>query len=208
MCGRYELNDTPARIGSRYRVDPGDLDFAQNGDVRPTDTNPVILLRDGQHIASIRKWGIVPYWAQDPKATARSEEAYAKPMFRGPFKSRRCLVPATAFFEWQVVPGQKKKQNIRITRADGDLVTLAGLYDYLHPGDEVIESYTILTASPNALMESIHSRMPVILVQSDEDEWLDPATSRAGDVYAVSPRVASRNFVTDASWRDFTGSGV
>jgi putative SOS response-associated peptidase YedK len=182
MCGRYELNETPARLGSRYRVEPGDLAFAQNDDVRPTDTNPVILLRDEQRVGSMRRWGIVPFWAKDPKAishpiNARSEDAYAKPMFRGPFKSKRCLVPATAFFEWKAIEGQKKKQKYRIARADGDLVTLAGLYDRWHRGDDVLETYTILTTAPNALMETIHNRVPVILGPGDEDEWLDPTTS-------------------------------
>lgn len=182
MCGRYELNETPARMGSRYRVEHGDLDFAENADVRPTQTNPVILLHDGKRIASMRRWGIVPFWAKDPKGmstpfNARSEEAYAKPMFRGPFKSKRCIVPATAFYEWQVIPGQKKKQKVRIARADSDLVSLARLYDYWHRGDDAIESYTILTTSPNTSMEQIHNRMPVILGADDEDAWLDPATS-------------------------------
>jgi len=81
-------------------------------------------------------------------------------------------VPASAFFEWEPIEGQKKKQKYRIARVDGDLVTLAGLYDRWHHDDEVIESYTILTTGPNTLMESIHSRMPVILGESDEDEWL------------------------------------
>jgi putative SOS response-associated peptidase YedK len=113
----------------------------------------------------------VPFWTNDPKAishpiNARSEDAYAKPMFRGPFKGKRCVVPATAFFEWK-----------GIARADGDMVTLAGLYDYWRRGDDVMETYTILTTAPNALMETIHNRMPVILGQSDEDEWLDPTTS-------------------------------
>jgi putative SOS response-associated peptidase YedK len=135
MCGRYELNETPARLGSRYRVEPGDLEFAQNNDVRPTDRNPVVLLRDRQRVASMRRCGIVPFWVNDPKAistpfNARSEEAYAKPMFRGPFKSKRCLVPTTAFFEWQAIEGQKKNQKMRISRADGDLLTLVGLHDY------------------------------------------------------------------------------
>jgi putative SOS response-associated peptidase YedK len=61
VCGRYELNETPARLGSRYRVEPGNLESAQNADVRSTETNPVILLRDGKRIASMRKWGIVPF---------------------------------------------------------------------------------------------------------------------------------------------------
>ena len=182
MCGRYELNETPARLGSRYRIEPGDLEFALNADVRPTDTNPVILLRDGRRIASMRKWGMVPFWAKDPKGmstpfNARSEEAYAKPMVRGPFKSKRCLVPTTAFFEWQAIEGQKRKQRMRVSRADGDLLTLAGLHDYWRRGDDVIESYTILTTTPNELIEIIHDRMPVILGQDDEEEWLDPTTS-------------------------------
>jgi putative SOS response-associated peptidase YedK len=182
MCGRYELNETPARIGSGYRIEPGDLDFAPNADVRPTDTNPVILLAGGQRVALMRRWGLVPFWAKDPKAistpfNARSEEAYAKPMFRGPFKSKRCLVPATAFFEWSPIEGQKKKQKYRIARADGDLVTLAGLHDHWRRGGDVLETYTILTTTANALMETIHSRMPVILAAGDEDGWLDPATS-------------------------------
>ena len=161
MCGRYELNETPARLGSRYRVDPGNLEFAPNGDVRPTDTNPVILLADRQRVASMRRWGIVPFWAKDPKAistpfNARSEQAYAKPMFREPFKFKRCLGPASAFFEWKPIEGQKKKTKHRVARVDGDLVTLAGLYDRWHHDGEVIESYTILTTAPNALMETIH----------------------------------------------------
>jgi SOS response associated peptidase (SRAP) len=65
MCGRYELNETQARLGSRYRIDAGDLGFAPNADVRATDTNPVILLADGQRIASMRRWGFVPSWAKD-----------------------------------------------------------------------------------------------------------------------------------------------
>ena len=130
----------------------------------------------------MRRWGIVPFWAKDPKAishpiNARSEDAYAKPMFRGPFKNKRCVVPATAFFEWKAVEGQKRKQKYRIARADGDLVSLAGLHDYWRRGDDVFATYTILTTTPNTLMEPIHNRMPVILSQSDEEEWLDPGTS-------------------------------
>jgi putative SOS response-associated peptidase YedK len=149
--------------------------------VRPTDTNPVILLADSQRIASMRRWGLIPYWAKDPTAisspfNAPREEAYAKPFFRDPFRRQRCLVPASAIFELKAVEGQKRKQKYRIARADGDLVTLAGLYDRWHRGDDVIESYVILTTAPNELMADIHSRMPVILGKDEEDEWLDPAT--------------------------------
>ena len=79
--------------------------------------------------------------------------------------------------EWKAIEGQKRKHKYRIARADSDLVTLAGLYDRWHRSDDVLETYTILTTAPNTLIETIYNRMPVVLRQSDEGEWLDPVTS-------------------------------
>lgn len=110
----------------------GQLDFAPNTNVRPTTLNPVILLRDGNQVSELMRWGLVPYWVNNPKAitncfNARSGSAYQKPMFRGSFKNKRCLVPASAFYEWTHVPGTPRKVKYRISRSDGDLVALAGL---------------------------------------------------------------------------------
>jgi putative SOS response-associated peptidase YedK len=82
-----------------------------------------------------------------------------------------------SYGEWKPIEGQKKKTKYRIARADGNPVTLAGLYDRWHRGHLKIDTYAILTTSPNGIMETIHNRMPVILAAADEDEWLDPATS-------------------------------
>ena len=182
MCGRYELNETPANLGSRYRIEPGNIDFAPNADVRPTTVNPVILLRDHVRSIELRRWGFVPSWAKDPKAisnpfNAVSETAADKPFFRAAFKKRRCIVPANAFFEWKVVPGEKRKQKIRISRTDGGLLSLAGLHEYWQQGDQAVASYTILTTQPNALMAPIHNRMPVIIGDAEVEEWLAPETS-------------------------------
>jgi putative SOS response-associated peptidase YedK len=182
MCGRYDMSETPARLGSRYRIDVGQLDFAPNTDVRPTTLNPVILLRDGKREGELMRWGLVPYWANDPKAitncfNARSESAYQKPMFRGSFKNKRCLVPASAFYEWTHVPGVPRKVKYRISRSDGDLVALAGLWDYWHREDQEILSYTILTTVPNEMMAELHDRMPAILGEEEWDEWLAPESS-------------------------------
>ncbi|HVO87504.1 MAG TPA: SOS response-associated peptidase [Casimicrobiaceae bacterium] len=181
MCGRYELNETPARLGSRYRVEPGNLDFVPNADVRPTDVNPVVLLRDQARRIELRRWGFVPYWVEDPKAVSNpsnavSETAADKPFFRTAFRKRRCIVPATAFFEWQVVPGEKRKAKVRIASAEGELLSLGGLYEYWQRGDEAIASYTILTTEPNTLMATVHTRMPVIIGDAELDEWLAPDT--------------------------------
>jgi putative SOS response-associated peptidase YedK len=182
MCGRYELNETPANLGSRYRIEPGNLAFAANADVRPTTTNPVVLQRDGVRCIELRRWGFVPSWAKDPKVisnpfNAVSETAPDKPFFRAAFRKRRCIVPANAFFEWQVVPGEKRKAKIRIARADGQLLSLGGLYEYWRQGEDEIASYTILTTQPNDLMAPIHNRMPVIIGDPDIDEWLATETS-------------------------------
>ena len=182
MCGRYELNETPARLGSRYRIEPGDLVFEADPDIRPTTVNPVVLLHDGSHRLELMRWGLVPSWLRDPRAVrhpfnAVSETASEKPFFRTAFRKRRCIVPANAFFEWTPIPGEKRKRKMRITRADGELFSLGGLHEYRREGDEVIASYTILTTQPNAIMQPVHDRMPVIVGDAEIEAWLAPETS-------------------------------
>ena len=181
MCGRYDMSETPARLGARYNVDVGSLEFAPEADVRPTSINPVILLRGGKRVVELMRWGLVPSWAAEPKRfagsfNARAEQAPERAMFRQPFRRRRCLVPASAFYEWTHIPGQRRKIKYRITRSDGDLVALAGVWDYWRRGDETMLSYAILTAEPNATMAELHDRMPVILGEEEWDEWLSPET--------------------------------
>jgi putative SOS response-associated peptidase YedK len=182
MCGRYELNETPANLGSHYRIEPGNLDFAPSADVRPTTTNPIVLVHNGVRRIELRRWGLVPYWVKDPKAVSNpfnavSETAPDKPFFRAAFRKRRCIVPANAFFEWQAVAGERRKTKVRIGRADGELLSLGGLHEYWQQGDQTIASYTILTTQPNDLMAAIHERMPVIIGDAEIDEWLAPETS-------------------------------
>ena len=182
MCGRYELNETPARVGARYRIEPGDIEFAPNADVRPTTSNPVVFVHDGVRRMALRRWGFVPSWVKDPKAisnpfNAVSETAPDKPFFRTAFRRRRCIVPANAFFEWKSEVGVKRKTKYRITRTDGELISLAGLHEYWQHEDQSIASYTILTTQPNELMATIHARMPVIIGDAEVDEWLALETS-------------------------------
>ena len=182
MCGRYDLSETSANLGSRFRVAAGSLVYEANADVRPTTSNPVIVERDGARSIELMRWGLVPSWAKEPKAithcfNARSETAHEKPMFRGAFRSKRCLVPASAFFEWVAVPGMAKKVKHRISRSDAEHLVLAGLWEYWRRGSDEIKSFTILTTTPNEVMSPIHDRMPVILAESEWDDWLAPATS-------------------------------
>jgi putative SOS response-associated peptidase YedK len=125
------------------------------------------------------RWGLTPRWAKDDARAkaiinARAEGIASKPSFRQPIRSQRCLLPASAFFEWQGATSGAKT-TYRIGRRDGDLFAMAGLYDtWKTPSGAELQTCAIITCAPNALMAPIHDRMPVILLPDDEDAWLDP----------------------------------
>lgn len=126
-------------------------------------------------------WGLIPSWAKDQvigqkMINARSETLTQKPSFKRVFVSRRCIVPATGFYEWAKEGKQKVPMHF-VLRGNG-LMGLAGLWDiWKYPDGEGRDhySFTIITTSPNELLSKVHNRMPVILRQEDEDRWLDPS---------------------------------
>jgi putative SOS response-associated peptidase YedK len=125
------------------------------------------------------RWGLVPFWADDPLMgnrliNARSEEVAAKPVFRAAFRKRRCLVPASGFFEWQRAPTGRRKQPWYYTVTGHDLFAFAGLWELWDKGGR-LESFTILTCRPNELVAQVHDRMPVIVKPECFDLWLDPS---------------------------------
>lgn len=174
MCGRYEIIDGE-RIFVRFGVANTAPRILANLDVRPTQQVPVLLT---DHQLQLMQWGLIPAWAKDPSIghkmiNARSEGIETKPSFKRPLRSQRCLLPASAFFEWQGVKGAKTKY--RIGRRDGEMFGLAGLFDtWKTPGGDELTTCTIITCAPNTVMAPIHNRMPVILLPEDEDVWLDP----------------------------------
>jgi putative SOS response-associated peptidase YedK len=123
------------------------------------------------------RWGLVPFWADDPKIgnqmiNARSESAADKPAFKHSFRAKRCLVVADGFYEWQKRNGSKQPYLIHLK--DDRPFAFAGLWDRWHKGEEPIESCTILTTDANELVAPLHDRMPVIIPRSAYDLWLDP----------------------------------
>jgi putative SOS response-associated peptidase YedK len=136
---------------------------------------------------SMMRWGLVPSWATDPSASAgminaRSETASVKPAFRDPLKSRRCLIPADAFYEWSRMG--KAKQPYCFEVNEGELFALAGLWDrWRDVSGHALETCAILTTTPNAVTSAIHDRMPAILGPDTYDLWRDPGMK---DVSAAS----------------------
>jgi putative SOS response-associated peptidase YedK len=193
MFGRYRLSRRKQFVEEYFGTDSGESDWNPRYNIAPTQPVPVIR----QHPTaptrklSLLRWGLVPSWARDTSVgagmiNARSEAAAVKPAFREALQSRRCLIPADGFYEWQ--RNGKTKQPHCLEVGDGELFAFAGLWDrWMNPQREVIESYTILTTTANSLLSDIHDRMPVILSSADYKVWLDPAFKNIASVEMLKP---------------------
>lgn len=178
MCGRYTLS-TPADVIQSV-FDLGEaLEWEPRYNIAPTQLVPaVVAAESGARVPRIMHWGLIPSWADGPAIgnrmiNARAETAPEKPAFRGAFKSRRCLLPADGFYEWQKL--EKRKQPHCIRLKSGAVFAFAGLWDrWKSPEGEVVESCTILTTDANDVVRALHDRMPVILAAGDYALWLDP----------------------------------
>ena len=145
----------------------------------------------GQAEYAMLHWGLVPFWSKVvktpyPLINARAEGIEKKPSFRSPFKHRRCIIPASGFYEWQHHEGGKQPYFIR--PIDGGYFSLAGLWEHWQgEGGEVVESCSIITTEANRLMSNIHDRMPVILKVQDVEAWLDPGSGQSSILEMLAP---------------------
>jgi putative SOS response-associated peptidase YedK len=177
MCGRYSLGKTD-------RVDWGTFGVAPLAGLDPhwniAPGSDVVAIREGTagREATLVRWGLIPAWAKDPSighrlVNARAETAHEKAAFRDAFVSRRCLLPADGFYEWQVVKGEKQKQPWRIEAKDGSMLALGALWEsWRDPEGGTRETCTILTVPVNTALSHIHDRMPVIVATRAFAAWL------------------------------------
>lgn len=180
MCGRYTLVNGKKKLITRFEVKKKpSQEIISNYNVAPSQIMPVIVNHGKGNVIEFMRWGLIPVWAKDSKIgysmiNAKAETLSEKPTWKRPLKSQRCLVPATGFYEWQQT--SKGKVPFYIHEKETDLFAFAGLYDEWtdKSSGEVIRSYSIITTTPNQLMKPIHDRMPVILDQRAENDWIDP----------------------------------
>lgn len=174
--------------------------LAPSYNVAPQSVQPIVRRNSetGQKELTIMRWGLIPFFAKDGKIAystinARAETVTTSPMFREPMKRRRCLVPATGFYEWQALD-KKSKQPWAIELANEDIFAFAGLWDRWKDKEsgQPIETYTIITTDPNELMEPIHNRMPVILSPKDYTRWLDPGEPNRLPIDLLRPYPAEK----------------
>ena len=175
MCGRFALAYVRA-FHARFEVIDHQAKIEPRFNIAPTQLVPVIVRESPNKVVQMR-WGLVPFWAKDPKIgnrmiNARAESVATKPAFRASLKRRRCLVPATGFYEWKKSDKEKLPYYIRLK--DDSMFAFAGLYDnWRGPEGDVLQTFTIITTKANPFMAKIHDRMPVILRREHEALWLN-----------------------------------
>ncbi len=182
MCGRYDnliAREAYKRLFRAERLP--NSNFPPRYNVAPTDQIPIVRVdpRDDTRELTMARWGLVPFWMKQipkvPHINARMETVHKLPMFREAFANRRCLIPATGFYEWEKrVDG---RQPYRFVMKDLEPFAFAGLWEFARIAGENLLSATIIVGPPNELTAPIHDRMPMILKPSDYDRWLDRQTS-------------------------------
>jgi putative SOS response-associated peptidase YedK len=193
MCGRFNLIATGRQITDHFSL-PGLPDYRPDYNIPPGQKIlAVVQLEDGSNKAVNLHWGLIPSWSQDSKISshlinARAETLTEKPSFRKAYQHRRCLIPATGFFEWQATdaepaPGRFSaytpslaipgKQPYHIHYPDNRLFAFAGVWEHWEHDGETVYSCTIITAAANDKIAPIHDRMPVIITPDYYSRWLD-----------------------------------
>lgn len=210
MCGRFSLKHTRTEIQEHFQT-------TLNGPLAPryniAPTQPVLILRENPHTSDGLEtthvvWGLIPPWAEDIRIgskmiNARCETAAEKPSFRHALRRRRCVLPASGFYEWETAASGKKQPHY-FYAADGAPLALAGIWEIWDgPNGEQIESCAILTTTANATLAALHERMPVLIEPDAIPLWLDtrneeyasigrfmkPAPDSLLSSHAVSPAV-------------------
>ncbi len=182
MCGRFTQRYTWQDINDLYGLFGAARNLQAHYNIAPTDTVEVVRsARDGANQLVPMRWGLIPWWWKNrlkdlpPSFNARAETVADKPMFRDAFERRRCVIPASGYYEWKAAADGR--QPYFISAADGGVLSFAGLWDsWKNPeAGESVVSCTIIVTDANPFTRTIHDRMPVVLDTADIKPWLTGA---------------------------------
>lgn len=217
MCGRFNVIDDPMTQLLMEITGQMDWHIETELNIAPTQQVPVIRfgdsLSDGkapdekapdgkEWSVSPMRWWLVPYWSPEPSTkysmfNAKSETLKKSRAFSEPFKKRRCIVPVTGYYEWKKEGGIKVPYYIE--SADDSGFAFAGLWDRWHRGDQVVESFTIITAAAPEGMKWLHHRIPVHLTSEQAKTWVNAGTAEAELDKLMLPELRTTIQVTPVS---------
>lgn len=187
MCGRFALTSNASTLSKQFDANIF-VTLTPRFNIAPSQR--ILVLRTRNHHQRrepvLLKWGLVPSWAKDQSigarlTNARSETAFTKPSFRDSFRRRRCLIPATGFYEWTTLGKRKQPHYVRLT--SNEPFGIGGLWDVWEQNGNTIETCAILTCDANQAMQHLHPRMPVVIQPERYDAWLDPSQIDAAAVF-------------------------
>ena len=177
MCGRFNFLSHKTAVEERFGVTDIDFDIVPRYNIAPGQKIATVIQDPELRMVEMR-WGYIPVWAKEDKIgykmiNSRAEKVAESRVFKSSFQKKRCLIPATGFYEWQKVGKVKKPMHIRLESRE--IFSFAGIYSHWKsPQEKIVLSCSIITTTPNNLVEPIHNRMPVILPGEKESTWLDP----------------------------------
>jgi putative SOS response-associated peptidase YedK len=181
MCGRNSVYVTAKELAEKYSADQNQSSFSGSYNIAPSSSHPVI--RQGSIILEDMKWNFVPSWADSYKEwqkksiiNSRIEDVEENNLFEESYREMRCLVPSTGFFEWKGDKGSK--QPYFIYPKDKQVMSFAGIWSKYESRDDTVHTFSILTGRPNKKVETLHDRMPVILQETQEEDWISGKVSK------------------------------
>jgi putative SOS response-associated peptidase YedK len=213
MCGRFVRKSTITVIEDEFDIYEVQWAFEPSYNIAPSQDVACVLGNGGNRLVKFR-WGLVPFWADDPSIgykmiNARAETVVQKRSFARAFRKQRCLVIADGFYEWRRLPDGKRKTPMYVHLREDRPFGFAGLYEnWKSKEGQVLQTCTIITTRPNELVAPIHNRMPVIIAPDKRGLWLDkdvqdpntlmpllnPYDPREMEAYEVSRKVNSPNY--------------
>ena len=177
MPGRYTITAEPEILQSRFNVTVPEA-YKKRHNAAPTQALPVIISSEPDQLLYLY-WGLIPSWSKNKDVAtklinARADSLLDKVSFKKSFETRRCIVPADAFYEWKPV-GKKSKIPYRIGLNSNELFSMAGLWESSeNTNGQEIQTFTIITTEANSLVAQVHDRMPVLLTKETEKIWMNP----------------------------------
>ncbi len=196
MCGRFNSIASGKDFAETYGADFIGDEIPANHNVAPTTRIYVLSQKDSHRTVDVMTWGLVPNWSRDKTRAAsminaRSETLTEKPSFRNLLTNNRCVIPIRGFYEWQVLPSESKKlkkQAHYISRSDGQVMTLAGLWTtWKDIDDSILHTCTIITVEATNKLAAIHHRMPAILERESVEIWLNRNNALPTELLVVAP---------------------